>query len=228
MNAQQHQELLNQFISLGGNRRLVSSLQHFSLRNFAQLRYEVGKLAPSEPSVKSKDTKVESQEIVSEKPKVNKVFNDFIVDYPVVLHSVYHRRWEVWLKACSIKIQLNEIPEKEAEKAFAMQWQIYQLFTEFDHCQSILKHYREHKRVIPFEVKKDFENMSEMEVFKYRNNLRTLITRRKQTIEKMEKELPPTDDFSYPKRLHTLNLRKEQLEQKQGELIACNKILNDE
>lgn len=229
MNTTQHQELLEQFRTLGGSEKLAQSLTPFSLKNFAKLKYELSKLEG-----KGQKTEGNPPDAKSEPPatiRQNKVFNDLIADYPVTLHPVFRKRWEVWMEACSLKIQLNalgENPKVDIETIFAIQWKIYRCFQEFDQCQTILKHYREHKRVMPFELGIDFTKMSEMEVFKYRNNLRALITRRKQTIEKLENQLTEqSDDVAKKKMTHTINLKKEQLQEKINELLECNKILND-
>lgn len=234
MNATQHQELLEQFRTLGGSEKLAQNLTPFSLKNFAKLKYELSKLEG-----KGQNTEGNPPDAKSEPPtaiRQNKVFNDLIADYPVALHPVFRKRWEVWMEACSLKIQLNELGDKTqtavsrqptAEDFFAIQWKIYQCFQEFDKCQTILKHYREHKRVMPFELGIDFTKMSEMEVFKHRNNLRALITRRKQTIEKLENELPSAESQQLKAKQHTINLKKEQLQEKINELLECNKILND-
>lgn len=235
MNTTQHQELLEQFRRLGGSEKLAQNLTPFSLKNFAKLKYELGKI--KNEGIKNEELKNEPK-TKNEQPKTkNKVFNDLIADYPVALHPVFRKRWEVWMEACSLKIQLNalgENPKVDIETIFAIQWKIYRCFQEFDQCQTILKHYREHKRVMPFELGIDFTQMSEMEVFKYRNNLRALITRRKQTIEKLENELISQCDDAHTsanqhinKLKHTINLKKEQLQEKINELLECNKILND-
>lgn len=229
MNTTQHQELLEKFRTLGGSEKLAQSLTPFSLKNFAKLKYELSKLEG-----KGQKTEGNPPDAKSEPPtaiRQNKVFNDLIADYPVALHPVFRKRWEVWMEACSLKIQLNalgENPKVDIETIFAIQWKIYRCFQEFDQCQTILKHYREHKRVMPFELGIDFTKMSEMEVFKYRNNLRALITRRKQTIEKLESQITEqSDDVAKKKMTHTINLKKEQLQEKINELLECNKILND-
>lgn len=228
MNTTQHQELLEKFRTLGGSEKLAQSLTPFSLKNFAKLKYELSKLEG-----KGQKTEGNPPDAKSEPPtaiRQNKVFNDLIADYPVTLHPVFRKRWEVWMEACSLKIQLNalgENPKVDIETIFAIQWKIYRCFQEFDQCQTILKHYREHKRVMPFELGIDFTKMSEMEVFKYRNNLRALITRRKQTIEKLENELPSAESQQLKAKQHTINLKKEQLQEKINELLECNKILND-
>ena len=80
---------------------------------------------------------------------------------------------------------------------------------------------------MPLETETDFEGMSELEIYKYRDNLRALITRRKQTIKKMESSLPAPEDPEYKSRLHTLNLKREQLQEKENELMECEKFLNN-
>ena len=227
MNAQKHRQLLEEFLSAGGNSRIAESLKNFSLQNYAKLKYEYKRLGAIRPQETLKETlKEESGNPKTEPPK-RKVFNDLISDYPVELHPAYRRRWDLWMQACSLKMQLNKIPETETESALEIQMKIYRCFLDFDQCQKVLKHYKEHKRIMPLEAETDFEGMSELEIYKHRDNLRALITRRKQTINKMENSLPAPEDPEYKSRLHTLNLKREQLQEKENELMECEKFLNN-
>ena len=227
MNAQKHRQLLEEFLSAGGNSRIAESLKNFSLQNYAKLKYEYKRLgAIHQHETPKEHLKKESGNPKTEPPK-RKVFNDLIADYPVELHPAYRRRWDLWMQACSLKMQLNKIPETETESALEIQMKIYRCFLDFDQCQKVLKHYREHKRIMPLEAETDFEGMSELEIYKHRDNLRALITRRKQTINKMENSLPAPEDPEYKSRLHTLNLKREQLQEKENELMECEKFLNN-
>lgn len=227
MNAQKHRQLLEEFLSAGGNSRIAESLKNFSLQNYAKLKYEYKRLgAIHQHETPKEPLKKESGNPKTEPPK-RKVFNDLISDYPVELHPAYRRRWDLWMQACSLKMQLNKIPETETESALEIQMKIYRCFLDFDQCQKVLKHYREHKRIMPLEAETDFEGMSELEIYKHRDNLRALITRRKQTINKMENSLPAPEDPEYKSRLHTLNLKREQLQEKENELMECEKFLNN-
>ena len=227
MNAQKHRQLLEEFLSAGGNSRIAESLKNFSLQNYAKLKYEYKRLgAIHQHETPKEPLKKESGNPKTEPPK-RKVFNDLISDYPVELHPAYRRRWDLWMQACSLKMQLNKIPETETESALEIQMKIYRCFLDFDQCQKVLKHYKEHKRIMPLEAETDFEGMSELEIYKYRDNLRALITRRKQTIKKMENSLPAPEDPEYKSRLHTLNLKREQLQEKENELMECEKFLNN-
>jgi len=224
MNAQKHKELLEQYLQNGGNRRLADSVRAFSLQNYAKLKYELEKLEHQKPKLelKSPNLEIENQQPQAEK---RSIFKELIIEYPTELHHTYRRRWEVWLELCSWKVRLNEIPEKETKQAFEIQWIIHLLFQEFDKCQNILKHYKEHKRIMLPNARRDFSEMTELELYKELNNLRALICRRKQTIEKMENELEGTEPT--PRQLHAINLKKEQLQEKTNELLEIEKILNN-
>jgi hypothetical protein len=231
MNAKEHQELLEKYISYGGNQRITEACRRFSLQNFAKLKYEFSRLnKPAEAKVSAEipaDKPADQESGIPKTEAPRKVFNDFIADYPVELHKVFRRRWGLWMEACSLKIQLGELDPKDEDEAFELQWKIWNCFKEFDQCQKVLKHYREHKRIMPLETETDFEGMSELEIYKHRDNLRALITRRKQTIKKMENSLPAPEDPEYKSRLHTLNLKREQLQEKENELMECEKFLNN-
>ena len=227
MNAQKHRQLLEEFLSAGGNSRIAESLKNFSLQNYAKLKYEYKRLGAIHQHETLKEPLKEESGNPKTEPLKRKVFNDLISDYPVELHPAYRRRWDLWMQACSLKMQLNKIPETETESALEIQMKIYRCFLDFDQCQKVLKHYREHKRIMPLEAETDFEGMSELEIYKHRDNLRALITRRKQTINKMENSLPAPEDPEYKSRLHTLNLKREQLQEKENELMECENFLNN-
>ncbi len=59
----------------------------------------------------------------------------------------------------------------------------------FDKQKEILDHYNFHKRIMPTESKEDFSKLSPVELVNKRNSIRSLITRRKQTLEKRIAEL---------------------------------------
>lgn len=235
MNRAEHKRLIDKFLSLGGNKRIADSSSSFSLQNYAKIKYELKKL--QEAGGDKQEAESNRQEAIGEKsiaksqsPVANrrKPFDDLISEYPLELHSTYRKRWEVWLLACSLKTQLNEIGDAEQEEkaAFELQMKIYECFQMLDICQNILKHYREHKRIMPTESKKDYSQMTELELFKERNNLRALITRRRQTIERLEAESNTQEAESY-KWQHSLNLKREQLQEKINELKEIEAILNN-
>ena len=143
MNAQKHQELLQEYIAKGGDLKHSKSFEQFSLQNFAKLKYELKKLGDPIPKEEIKPPPPTPEKAKTYRPKP---FDDLILEYPPALHSIFKKRWEVWLEACSLKIQLGNIPEKEHQ--------------------------------------------------------------------------------DYTKKLHHLNLKKEQLQQKINELLECDKLLN--
>ena len=171
MNRAEHKRLIDKFLSLGGNKRIADSSSSFSLQNYAKIKYELKKLQEvggdnQEAESNRQEAGGRKQETESVQPK-RKPFDDLISEYPLELHSTYRKRWEVWLLACSLKTQLNEIgdADKEEQAAFELQMKIYECFQMLDICQNILKHYREHKRIMPTESKKDYSQMTELELF---------------------------------------------------------------
>ena len=73
---------------------------------------------------------------------------DLIADYPVALHGVYRAKRESWLRACSLKLSLNQVPMEEEDKARELQRQLWQLFSAMDNYDVVLQYWRDHKRRI--------------------------------------------------------------------------------
>lgn len=194
MNAQAHQKLLKEFEAKGGNKRLLRIYSRFSQYNFSKLEYEFSKLNKKKENQKKTECQKSKSELPTplperkkEAPKIstNKVFNDYITDYPPQLYAVFRKRWNLWMDACTLKMELNQIPAKETGRAFELQLKIFDCFTEFDKFQKILKHYREEKRVMGSEASVDYSQFSNLMLLKELNKLRASISRRKKTIEKM-------------------------------------------
>lgn len=227
MNVQLHEELLKQYISQGGNPKIAHAVKRFSLQNYAKLKYEMKKNPPL-TSPKEGTIPTVSPLSLGEGQGVRRTgFGDLISQYPVELHLTYKKRLDAWLQACSLKVSLNSLSDlpQDEPKAFEIQMQIWKCFQTIDHCQKILKHYQEHKRIMPTESKTDFSKMSELELYKYRDNLRALITRRKQTIQKLAFPTPSEGGEMSPRKLHTLNLKREQLQDKENELLECEEAI---
>jgi hypothetical protein len=62
---------------------------------------------------------------------------------------------------------------------------------------------------LPTESKRYFKNLNDQE----RRNLDSLISRRRQTIKKMEEDLPEKTDPVFNRRVSSINHKKEQLQE---------------
>src|SRR5690606_26741426 len=138
-------------------------------------------------------------------------FLGLIAQYPAELHQTYRDAFNIWINVCSLKIKLNAMQPRDERRAFEVQTEMLEQMQDFDKLREALDHYNENKRILATESKSDFTNLSPLEILTRRNNLRGLITRRKQTIAKMEAELPPADDLTYYKKRSAINRKKEQL-----------------
>ena len=141
------------------------------------------------------------------------------------MHATFKDCYNAWLDVCAYKVELNAVAEKETDKAYDVQWKTYNAITNFDRFKKALDHWNEHKRLLPTESKTDFSNYSLFELDQAKRSLATLISRRKKTIAKKEKELPPVDAIDYRKKLAALQRKKEQLEEMLLDEIKINELL---
>lgn len=193
-----YKNLIAEYLEKGGSKSFIAKLSTvYSLQNEAKLRFELKRLKPvsSEETPQTEPVMVSPEEtvvpltetIVSEAKTLNNI--GLISEYPLQLHSVYSERKQQFIKACSLKMQLNALPSGEELKAFELQKQIISCFDFIDDANKQLEYYREFKRILPTENKVDFSTLSPTELFKKRNTLRSNISNRLKTIEKLQKEL---------------------------------------
>lgn len=147
--------------------------------------------------------------------------------YPVVLHPVYHQRINSFLQACSLKMKLNELPEDEVEKAFELQFQIFNLFELNDKCWTILRHYEDTGRIMPLKSSEDYSKLNPGELFRMQQNLYSRISKRKKTIDNKEKELNATKEPGKIARLEqTIIEKKEELQQLENDIAEISRLMN--
>ena len=248
MNNSSHQELAQRYVALGGDPQAIKAYLIFTPRHYAKLSYLLKQLktVPAEPEsdvsvALKKPTTIDisadkkedigRDEIVKDSypipEKKKSIFSDLITQYPLELHPVYKQRYEYWLEACSLKMQLNELHYTEEDKAYTIQNKLIKVLELLDKCHKSLSYYQEFKRVLPLETKEDYSSLSPMELLTKRNNLRSGITKRKATILKMEKELPEPSHPDYKKHLHALNCKREQLQGCENILQQLNLLIHE-
>lgn len=234
---QQYKKLISDYLALGGSQRFIDKLPKlYSLQNEAKIRTELRKL--KQHPIKTSEAK-ETPEIVeittAENNSKNIVIkpdsslNDIglISEYPVELHPVYLERRNEWIKACSLKIQLNNVAIKDEEEAFKLQLEIYKSINIVDAANKELLHYKTYKRLLPKDIKNDFSTLTEVELLKKRNNLRSNISNRKRTIEKIKISLSKATDKNKLKLTDKLSSKLEQLEKFQIQVDNINKLLEE-
>ena len=156
MNRESHKKLIEHYLSNGGDAKKIQLYKSFSLANFAKLKYFVKQLNIAIPEVTELEkTKPKPENIKSEKERKS-IFSDLISNYPKELHSAFKKRYDYWLEACSLKVQLNNVHRTDEQTAYEIMVRLWDSLEKMDHCQKALDHYREHKRILETETISDF------------------------------------------------------------------------
>lgn len=208
-----HTENIELYLSSGGDPRLAKLHRTSTLQNRSRIVYLLAKLDKAAVLIQAEmPVEPEPPAALSPEQAERPKFIGEIVKYPVELHHTYIETEKLWFQYCSLKLELNQVPAADEKKSLEIQNMIIDLFKKFDACKKILDHYLEHKHILPTESKKDFDGLTDLQLDLERRNLESLICRRKQTIVKMEKQLPEDTDPLYNKRVSAVNNKKEQLQ----------------
>ncbi|WP_265427871.1 hypothetical protein [Chryseobacterium sp. YIM B08800] len=231
MNRDTHRELYQQYISNGGDAKKVQLYKSFSPANYAKLKYFVKQLNIDVPFPDAGSAKKITQTVTKvntpEKPRKS-IFSDFISQYPKELHSAFKQRYDHWLEACALKVELNDVHQTDEETAYDIQFKLLDHLEKMDRCQKALDHYNKNKRIMLTETLADFSKLSPMELLKKRNATRSNITKRKATIKKMEDALPKNTDPDYRRKLHQVNCKIEQLIVIENELEKLEETIKNQ
>jgi hypothetical protein len=225
-----HKENITDYINLGGDPKIAKQLSIESLPNKSRLSYLLTKLKPKKdlPEVFKSEPEPEPEpEIVSMEADRKTIFKDLLCQYPEELHSSYKKRYEAWLEACSLKIQLNNIDDKNVDGAIVLQKKILQCFDLMDKYQKALDHFNQNQRILIVETEKDFSNFSQSEIVLKRNNIRTNISKRKQTIKKQKENLPPENSPDFIHKLNKINQKIEELQELENQENKLNDLINN-
>ena len=225
-----HKKNIEQYLQSGGDAKTAKRIALPTLANRAKISYLLSKIDSTDlPKVEILNigqnlSKTTPKEIPEDLPEPSKPkFLGLIAQYPVELHSMYLQCYNLWISICSLKINLNAVPDDEDKTAYQIQSEIMEKINLFDKNKKTLDHYAEFKRILPTETKSDFSQLTPIQILQKRNNIRSLITRRNQTIEAMEKDLPKDDAKDYNKKIAAINRKKEQLQ----ELVLDEAKLNE-
>lgn len=220
-----HEENIQFYLENGGDHKIANRHKLPTLQNRAKISYLISQQKPKESITyqdeekKYQDDSKKHQDVEPAKP----AFLGFISQYPVELHSTYKNCYNAWIDVCRFKIQLNDVVPLDVEDAYQLQLKIFKSISKFDRYKNSLDYWNDHKRILPTESKKDYSKFTPLELDQERRNLASLICRRRQTIEKKKKELPPTSDPNYTKKILSIQVKNEQLEEL---ILDENKILD--
>lgn len=166
---------------------------------------------------------------VDASPEKRVITSKPISSYPVELHDVYKLRIQTFLKAATLKLQLNEVDEEDTETALSIQEQIWALFKKNEKCWKILDHYDETGQILPTQSKNDFSKLSAQARVNKRQRLYVSVSKRRKTIEKMKEELKTETNEALKERLQKKILKKEkELQYRQNDIDALSKLIKNE
>lgn len=230
MNRDAHRELYQRYIANSGDAKKVQLYKSFSPANYAKLKYFVKQLNIDVQAHETTPVKKISEPVTKANTPAEKhrrsIFSDFISQYPKELHSSFKQRYDHWLEACALKLELNDVHRTDEYTAYDIQVKLLDHLEKMDRCQKALDHYNKNKRIMLTETLADFSKLSPMELLKKRNATRSNITKRKATIKKMEDALPKNTDPNYRMKIHQVNCKLEQLSVIENELEKLEKIIS--
>lgn len=176
---------------------LVLRLEEETLKNIAELKYELGKY------------------------KTDFTINDKILfsNLPYSLRVKTQEKNSLFYECMQLKLKLNDVDENDNEKSLILQREIYMKFKRIDQIWIELDYYREHKVLIEVPEGFDLSKMTIPELYKTRHNLENRKSRRFKTIiSKMEKLECET---SKPKRFRL----EQSIKKKEAELYGIDQLL---
>ncbi|WP_172919445.1 hypothetical protein [Capnocytophaga canis] len=229
-----YKNLLSELETLGGSIRTLRGVSNFySLANEAKVRQEIKRLKSinnvqlTDDNVQLINKNILPKDSVPAEPTEQSLLSatsKLISDFPPELHGIYLERKHVFLQACSLKIQLNHLPDKEVNKALNLQRIILELFEKMDSFNAILDHWTEHKRVLKPQTE-DFSTLSALELIKKRNVLRSNVVSREKSLKKWKADVKKLGDQA-PLRLKSKIIRKtEELEQIKLTIKELDKLI---
>ncbi|WP_281980472.1 hypothetical protein [Tenacibaculum mesophilum] len=109
-------------------------------------------------------------------------------ELPTSLHEKARLQRDLFQKAISLKLQLNELHELEETKALKLCIEIENTFDEIDAIQKILKHYVDHKVVLDIE-EQNFSNLTPAQLLLRVKSKREGRSKQRARVKKLTKEL---------------------------------------
>lgn len=215
------------------NKELVRFFENESAINRMKLRIHLANLSKQKPPTKPSENKpVRKQVQISDKvidssPGKSLQTKKPISFYPSELHETYQLRISSFLKASSLKVQLNNVPEENDEEALELQNQIWEQLEINKKCWEILDHYDTTGQALPTKSKNDFSDLSAQELVNQRQRLYANVSKRKKTIENIEKQITSETKLGKLERLKNKLLQKQlELQELQNDIDKLSKMIN--
>lgn len=210
------------------NTQLLKQFAQESALNRMKMRIALSNIAKTQTlkTVKTKQSAVLS--IVDKSPEKAVTTKKPISAYPKELHEIYQLRINSFLRASSLKVELNAVPEDDELSALELQTEIWKQLEVNKKCWQILDHYDTTGQVLPTKSTTDFSKLSPMEMVKQRQRLYVNVSKRKKTIENIELQISEEDKPGKIERLKSkLFQKKYELQELQNDIDKLSNLINN-
>lgn len=210
------------------NKQFLKQFAKESALNRMKMRIALSNIAKTQTqkTVKTKQSPVLS--IVDKSPEKAEITKKPISAYPKELHEIYQLRINSFLRASSLKVELNAVPEDDELSALELQTEIWKQLEVNKKCWQILDHYDTTGQVLPTKSTTDFSKLSPMEMVKQRQRLYVNVSKRKKTIENIELQIAEEDKPGKIERLKSkLFQKKSELQELQNDIDKLSNIINN-
>lgn len=204
-------------------------LKKQSKANEEKLQYELSKLAPKGTILEAvKPEKLTKPIVLTPQKETSKAPNQFykLNQLHTSLHEKARCQRDLYQKATSLKLQLNEVHDLEENKALNLALEIENCFDEINAIQNILSHYVTHKVVLNLE-KPSFKDLTPAQLLQRRTNKRANKTKVETAIVIFKENLNQT--LSIAQKTKTENLlqkKEEKLLQLDIDIVDLTNLIN--
>lgn len=223
-----YQDGLRLLVKHTNNTQLLKQFAQESALNRMKMRIALSNIAKTQTlkTVKTKQSPVLS--IVDKSPEKAVTTKKPISAYPKELHEIYQLRINSFLRASSLKVELNAVPEDDELSALELQTEIWKQLEVNKKCWQILDHYDTTGQVLPTKSTTDFSKLSPMEMVKQRQRLYVNVSKRKKTIENIELQISEEDKPGKIERLKSkLFQKKYELQELQNDIDKLSNLINN-
>jgi hypothetical protein len=164
-----------------------------------KLKYELGKHKETEVVLLQTFTEHQKGESFSSAPapiiapvKETPLYKQKLIrDYPTELHPVYIQQKNDYITACSLKIQLNNLPsdEERNDEALILCLEIERLFDAVELAWKQLDYWTDNKSILEIKTN-DFSKLSPAKLLQRRNNKRSNLTKAKKQLNALQSKQP--------------------------------------
>lgn len=134
-----------------------------------------------------------------------------IAEFPPELHPTFINRINAFYQWCTLKAQLNALPDEAEEEALQLLIQIDDAQSIVKRCWKVLDYYTETKEILLDELPADVTQLSIPELWQRKQLLHQNISKRKKTIERKFAKLPTVAGKKYITAMNSLQRKQKEL-----------------